>query len=161
MIFKEGNMEFEIKKSNYDDAIDANDLLTKLIADEKKYDKNINENCVVKSLYEKFYNQKDVCLYVAKYNNTTIGYVYGYIQNNGDCKNNIVCTLDALYVLKEYRNNGVATELINSFIKWSKGKNAYYIDLKVCNLNENAIKIYKKFGFYETKVIMTKNMEEL
>ena len=66
-----------------------------------------------------------------------------------------------LYVLKEYRNNGVATELINSFIKWSKEKNAYYIDLKVCNLNENAIKIYKKFGFYETKVIMTKNMEEL
>lgn len=153
-------MEFKIKKSNYDDALAANNLLTKLIVDEKKYDDNINEKCIVKSLYEKFYNSEDVCLYVAQYNNIVIGYIYGYIQNNGDCKNNIVCTLDALYVLEEYRNKGVATKLVDSFIKWSKNKNAHYIDLKVCNLNEEAIKLYKKFKFFETKIIMTKNMGE-
>lgn len=154
-------MEFNIRKCSYDDALAANNLLTKLIADEKQYDDNINENCVVKSLYEKFYNNNDICLYAAKYNNIVVGYIYGYLQNNGDCKNNAVCTLDALYVLKEYRNNGIATELINSFIKWVKNKDAHYIDLKVCNLNEEAIKLYKKFKFFETKIIMTKNMEEL
>lgn len=154
-------MEFNIRKCNYDDAIAVNNLLTKLIADEKQYDDNINENCVVRSLYEKFYNNDDICLYVAKYNNIVVGYIYGYLQNNGDCKNNTVCTLDALYILEEYRNNGVATELVNSFIKWAKNKDVHYIELKVCNLNEEAIKLYKKFEFFETKMIMTKNMEEL
>lgn len=89
-----------------------------MILDEKKYDENINEKCTVRSFYENFYDNKDICLYVAKYENEIIGYIYGYIQNNGDTVKNTVCTLDALYVLEEYRNKGVATELVNSFIKW-------------------------------------------
>lgn len=154
-------MNFKVIKCNYEDALSANLLLTKLIEDEKQYDENINEMCDVKSLYEKFYDNKDICLYAAKYQNKIIGYIYGYIQNNGDAKKNIVCTLDALYVLEEYRNKGVATELVNSFIKWSRNKGAHYIELKVCNLNKEAINLYKKFDFFETKIIMTKNMEEL
>ena len=41
-------MDLKITKSTYEDAKKVNKLLTKLIVDEKKYDENINENCVVK-----------------------------------------------------------------------------------------------------------------
>lgn len=151
-------MEYKIRKCNYKTAKDANKLLTMLISDEKKYDENINENCVVKSLYEKFYNDDGVYLYIAESENNTVGYIYGYVQNNGDAKKDVVCVLDALYVLKEYRNNGIATKLIDSFLKWCKDKDAHYIELKVCNPNLDAIKLYKKFRFVNTKMIMVKNM---
>lgn len=33
---------------------------------QKKYDENINQNCIVKSFYEKIYDDENVCLLVAK-----------------------------------------------------------------------------------------------
>lgn len=96
-------MAIKIVKADRKTALVANELLTKLIKDEKKYDDNINEYCVVKSLYEKFYNEQSVCLLIAKQENTVVGYVYGYVQDNGDTKKDVVCVLDALYVLEEYR----------------------------------------------------------
>lgn len=153
-------MNFEIKKCGYEESLEANRLLTELIKDEKKYDKNINENCVVKSLYESFYDKQDVCLLVASMENKSVGYIYGYVQNNGDAKKDTVCTLDALFVLENYRNLGVATKLIENFINWSKEKKAHYIELKVCNLNEKAIKLYEKFNFAANKIIMVKEMEK-
>lgn len=152
-------MNFIIKKCNYEEALSANKLLTKLILDEKQYDENINEKCTVRSLYENFYDNEDICLYVAKYENEIIGYIYGYIQNNGDTVKNTVCTLDALYVLEECRNKGVATELVNSFIKWCENNNAYYVELKVCNLNKEAMQLYEKFDFLSKKTIMTKSIK--
>ena len=50
-------MAIKIVNADRKTALVANELLTKLIKDEKKYDDNINEYCVVKSLYEKFYNE--------------------------------------------------------------------------------------------------------
>lgn len=153
-------MDFEIKKCSYNDAIKANNLLTKLIVDEKKYDKNINEECVVKSLYENFFNEDDVALYVACLNNDIIGYIYGYVQNNGDAKKNIVTVLDALYVLEDFRKKSAATKLIDTFIKWSMNKNARYIELKVCDKNKEAIELYNKFNFMQKKIIMVKEIGE-
>lgn len=153
-------MEFEIKKCSYNDAIKANDLLTKLIVDEKQYDENINEKCVVKSLYENFFNEDDVALYVANLNDNIIGYIYGYVQNNGDAKKNIVTVLDALYVLEDFRKKGVGAKLVDSFIKWSLDKNAKYIELKVCDQNKDAIELYSKFNFIQKKIIMVKEIGE-
>lgn len=42
-------MNVLIKKATINDVDIANQYLTKLIRDEKQYDKNINENCVVNS----------------------------------------------------------------------------------------------------------------
>ncbi len=41
-------MNYTIRKAVLEDSADINNLLTLLIRDEKKYDFNINENCVVK-----------------------------------------------------------------------------------------------------------------
>lgn len=153
-------MNLIIKKCSYDEAKKSNDLLTKLIIDEKKYDKNINEYCVVKSLYEKFYNNDDICLLVAKNDENIIGYIYGYIQNNGDSKIYKVSVLDALFVEENFRSLGVASELIKSFKKWSYNYGVKYIELKVCNENKRAINLYKKIGFVQNKIIMSLELEE-
>lgn len=153
-------MEYKITKCNYEDSKKANDLLTKLIRDEKKYDKNINEDCTVTSLYENFFENDDVCLLIAKQNDNILGYIYGYIQNNGDAKVDKVSILDALFVLDEARNNKIADNLIEEFKKWSYSVNAKYIELKVCKNNISAINLYRKKGFKDIKIIMNLDMEE-
>lgn len=147
-------MGLKIVEGNYEDAKKVNGLLTKLIVDEKKYDENINEKCVVKSLYENFYNNKDVCLLVAKNNEDIIGYLYGYVQNNGDSKIDKVSVLDALYVEEDFRRLGIGVKLINTFKKWSSKLGIKYVELKVCKENINAINLYEKMGFVENKIIM-------
>lgn len=153
-------MNLIIKKCSYDEAKKANDLLTKLIIDEKKYDENINEDCVVKSLYESFYNNDDICLLIAKNDESIIGYIYGYIQNNGDSKIDKVSVLDALFVEEDFRNLGVASKLIKDFKKWSYNYGVKYIELKVCSENNQAINLYKKSGFAQNKIIMSLKLEE-
>ena len=95
-------MQFVIEKASLSDAKKVNDLLTKLIIDEKKYDENINRNCIVKSFYEKIYDDENVCLLVAKTKGKKeiIGYLYGYIRNDGDSTIYKTSVLDALYVEK-------------------------------------------------------------
>ncbi len=153
-------MNLIIKKCSYDEAKKANELLTKLIIDEKKYDENINEDCVVKSLYENFYDNDDICLLVAKNGENIIGYIYGYIQNNGDSKIDKVSVLDALFVEENFRSLGVASELIKGFKKWSYNCGVKYIELKVCNENNQAINLYRKSGFLQNKIIMSLKLEE-
>lgn len=153
-------MEYKIVRGNYEDAKKANNLLTKLIKDEKKYDDNINEKCVVTSLYENFFSNDDVCLLVAKNGETILGYIYGYIQNNGDAKIEKVSCLDALYVEEDVRKNKIGDKLIDEFKKWSHTVGAKYIELKVCLENEKALNLYKKKGFEETKTIMCLNLED-
>lgn len=147
-------MELSIEKADYNSALSANSLLTKLIQDEKKYDDNINENCTVKSLYENFFDNDDVCLLLAKKGQQVVGYIYGYIENNGNAKLEKVCVLDALYVEEDFRNKDVAKSLIKSFKGWARTLNICYIELKVCKENLNAINLYEKEGFKTNKIIM-------
>ena len=137
------------------DCSKLNSLLTELIHDEKKYDNNINEKCVVKYYYESIVNKKDNCILVVEKDKEIIGYLYGFILNNGDAYTNKIVRLDALYVKSKYQGHGIGDNLINEFKKWVKQKNIKKIELCVCKKNEYAIKLYQKHGFNISKYIMT------
>lgn len=153
-------MNVNIEKATLEDALVANKFLTKLINDEKKYDNNINDHCVVTSLYEKFYENDNVCLLVAKVNKEIVGYLYGFVFESGDSLIETVITLDALFVLEDYRKKGIAKKLIDEFKVWAIYKNAKFIELKVCDKNEAAINLYNKIGFNQTKIIMSLPLED-
>ena len=53
-----------------------------------------------------------------------------------------------LATLKEYRNSGYGTALLNYIIDFSKGES---IQRLWCNARENALNFYKKLGFTETE----------
>ncbi len=147
-------LDYTIRKATLSDCQDLNNLLTKLIVDEKKYDKNINELCVVKRCYEDQILSDHVCTLICEKDNKIIAYIFGYIVNRGDAYLNDIAKIDALYVEEKYQNNGLATSLINEFKKWTKEKNIKYIELSVCNENINAVKLYQKTGFKNIKNIM-------
>lgn len=146
-------MDIIIRKAKIEEANIANSFLTKLIRDEKKYDDNINENIVINNYYENYIYKGNTCLLFALIDNKIVGYIYGFIKNDGNTVMNKVALLDALYVDIEYRKLGVATTLINEFKNWFKDK-ANSIEVNVCYQNESAVKLYKKHNFIGTKMTM-------
>ena len=66
--------------------------------------------------------------------------------------------LDGLYVLEEYRNQKIASSLLNEAIDRCKKLNVKYIDINVMEKNELAKRIYKKLDFTEYEVKLRKNI---
>lgn len=147
-----------IRESSLEDTEVLDKLLTLLIRDEKKYDSNINEEFVVENFYENIINKDCNIIYVAEEDNKIVGYLYGYIKENDVTLEN-TAVLDALYVIDEYRNKGVATSLVNGFKSWSRENNARYIEVQVLNKNIDAFNLYKMLGFNELKSILVNDLD--
>ena len=152
-------MNFTIGKVMLNEISEINNMLTDLIQDERKnYDSNINENYKVEEFYEKLINNNDKTILVARDNGIILGYVYGFIQDNGSLYNNKVAQLDALFVKEQYRGNGIARSLIREFINWARGKEVAYVELSVCKDNANAISLYENEGFSIDKICLRKEL---
>jgi len=150
-------MDYTIRRANINDSSKLNELLTKLIKDEKKYDNNINENYVVNSYYEYIIPKEHNIILIAESSNKIIGYLYGYIIDDGSTVINKVAKMDALFIEEEYRHFGIGSSLINEFKKIIKKENIKYIEVSVCNDNKDAISVYKNNGFNKIKGIILKS----
>lgn len=134
-------------------------MLTDLIQDEReKYNNNINEKYKVKEFYEKFIDNEDKTIFVARDNDMILGYVYGFVQDNGSLYNKKVAQLDALFVKEQYRGKGIAKSLMEEFINWAEEKRVAYIELSVCKDNTKAINLYENEGFCIYKICLKKEL---
>lgn len=141
-------MNIEIKKYDQENASVCNDLLTKLINDEIKYDENLKNNIIINNYYNKL-NEKSV-IYIAFINNKVVGYIYGYVTEDILVKEK-TAKLDALYVIEEYRGNKIASKLIEEYKNWCFSKEVKYIEVTAWNDNIDATKIYLKQDFIPKK----------
>lgn len=138
---------FEIKKViNEQMAKECDELLTKLVQSERKFDKNIKEDFIVSNNYVNKFN-KDI-LFLAYSNNIPVGFIYGYIKfGQSNFVHKGVVQIDALYVLNNYRNKGIAKSLINKFYEWCKENNIKIVEISVFKDNIDAYNLYKKLGY--------------
>ena len=141
-------MNIEIKKYDQENARVCNDLLTKLIKDETKYDENLKNNIIINNYYNKL-NENSV-IYIAFINNKVVGYIYGYVTEDIFVKEK-TAKLDALYVIEEYRGNKIASKLIEEYKNWCFSKDVKYIEVTAWNDNIDATKIYLKQDFIPKK----------
>jgi len=137
---------------NEKDANRCDELLTELILDERKYNDTIDENIVITNHFNNLINNENIVL-LAYYSEEEI---IGYILIRRVEKN--VCLLDGLYVLEQYRNQGIANKLLNAALKKCKEFNVKYVDIKVMKNNEIAMNIYKKLNFKEYEIKLRKEI---
>ena len=134
-------------KAQMTDANALDNLLTKLIQDERtNYDNTIDANFVVKDFYKNYILDENKFLYTCKDDDVIVAYIYVYLDNS-------LAVIDALYVSDNYRNKGIATNLIEYAISWIKSKSCEFIDVSVISANISAKKKKKKFGFRTYKEI--------
>lgn len=134
---------------NLEEAKICDKLLNKLIIDEYSYDKTIDKKFKVKDYFTSIYKDDNNKLLIYKTDDKIVGYIFAKKIEKG-------ILIDGLYVEKTYRNNGIATDLINHVIKISKENKIPYIDINVMYENESAKNLYKKLGFNEFRITLRK-----
>lgn len=134
------------RSANLNDSLQLDNLLTKLVEDEKiNYDKYINIG-KINGLYQTLLINNNTHAFVCEENNKIVGYIYCYVNNES------IGILDALYIEEEYRGLGIATKLIELTINWLKNeKLVELIEISVMDKNKLAKKLYKKLGFQKFK----------
>ena len=136
------------------DAITCDELLTKLIRDESKFDKLISQEFKVQDYFKNVIkNNKNILLgYII--DNQIIGYTYlKYIVED----NNKGYLIDGLYIEEAYRRKGYAKELLEYALNLLDKENPDFIDINVLYANEKARNLYKSLGFKEFKITMRKS----
>ena len=125
------------RKPTNNDANILDNLLTKLIIDEKQYDPNV-ELVNVKDFYINYINDPNKYFEVCEDNNNIVGYIYSIIDSNN-------AKIDALFIEESYRNKGIASTLIENFIKYAKDNSIKNITIYVLNNNTKAKNLYYKY----------------
>lgn len=96
-------------------------------------------------------DKPDNLILLAESNKNIIGIVHYYIQktiNHPIKKDKKVAVLSDLYVDENYRNKGIAQQLINKGLESIKENwLVNNVVLNVFNKNQDAIKLYEKSGF--------------
>ena len=81
------------RSANLNDSLQLDNLLTKLVEDEKiNYDKYINIG-KINGLYQTLLINNNTHAFVCEENNKIVGYIYCYVNNES------IGILDALYIL--------------------------------------------------------------
>jgi len=141
-------MELEIKLA-YDQAQDISELFTEYTNMLIEGDDSIREYLKIQNYndellhLEKKYGFPYGRLYIAYYNGKPAGCIGLRKIDNENCE------MKRLYVKPSFRGKHIAKQLINKIINDSRDIGYKYILLDTLPFLQNAINLYKQFGFYE------------
>ena len=146
-------MNNKIKQvTNVVDADRCDELLTKLIHDERQYNDTIDDNYIVINHFNKMLDDENIIILGYYINEIIVGYILIRRTSNN------TCLLDGLYVEKEYRNKGIGNSLLKDAISRIKNMNVKYVDINVMYNNIIAKHIYEKLGFVGYEIKMRKSI---
>ena len=137
---------------NIKDANKCDELLTQLILDERQYNDDIDEDTIITNHFNNLINNENIILLAYYLGEEIVGYI---LIRKTDKRTFL---LDGLFVIEEYRNQGIGKELLNEAIKRCKKLNAKYIDINVIKKNEVAVNMYKKLNFKEYEIKLRKEI---
>ncbi len=135
------------------DAKVCDELLTKLIRDESKYDKLISKDFEVQDYFKNVIKDSNNILLGYIIDNQIIGYTYLKYLANDNKKGYLI---DGLYILENYRGQGYAKKLLKYALNLLENKSLDFIDINVLGANEKARNLYKLLGFKDFKITMRK-----
>ena len=133
-----------------EDANKCDKLLNKLVLDERKYDNSISEDAKILNYFKYMIRQKYNFLLGYYIDNNIVGYTF----IKGIDKETAL--LDGLYVEEEYRNKGIATELIKTAFETCKNNKIKFLDVNVMYQNKEAQSFYNKLGFVNLRIGLRK-----
>ncbi len=129
----------------------------------EKYDSTLNLQWTFGKKGVKYFKEsiesKKACVLVAKEGNKIVGYLVGrIIEKNKLRKVNKQAKLDSMFVLKEFRSNGIGEMLLKRFIAWAEEKRIENLRVGFFTNNKKAEKFYKKHGFKDYAKVLEVNL---
>jgi len=122
-----------------------NEIYLHLLDCDKFFIPKLSEKVNISEYSEKIFNK--AINFEAWDNERLIGLVSMYI-NEEDTSFGYITNIS---IINEYKNWGIASNLLKKWIKYSKDINLNWISLKVDTKNVSAVNLYNKFNFMEEK----------
>ncbi len=96
-------------------------------------------------------------IYVAEVDSNVVGFVSGYIvRRNPQLKIGVIGKIDNFYVDESFRRKGIGAKLIGELLSKFKALKALYYEISCDIQNPDALRLYKKLGFVEQKIMLLK-----
>jgi ribosomal protein S18 acetylase RimI-like enzyme len=153
-------MDIKIRRAELSDLAKIQELNLELFKKERQeYDETLDEKWTFSEAGTKFFsnmvNDENNCAFVAEKDGRIIGYLAGSINKNHSWRKiNKKAELENMFVLQEYRGQGFGGELVKNLKDWCKEKGVEKISVSASAANLDAIKFYKKQGFYEYDIAL-------
>ena len=105
------------------------------------------EEVINKEYFENLIKNEEI--YIAKVDQEIVGYIIFNIKEkeNSSMRYRKQLNIDAICVDERYRGKGIGTKILESIKEIAKTRGCTDLYLTVNQENENAIKVYEKFGF--------------
>ena len=137
-----------IRNAIESDVTILNSLFQQLVEYERQnYDSNIKKDLIIDSYFDKRIHSGHEIVLVALVNDVVVGYCYSIIDFDNKIKMELEGRIDSIFVVKEYRNRNIGTELINKSVAELKDKGVKHIFITNIYENSKAGKLYNKLGF--------------
>ncbi len=141
-----------IRKATTKDLEIIKKLNQELFFDNNKFDETLDINWPKKNL--QYYKSKilgsESTAFVALINKKVEGYLIGSICKWEDYRKiSKMAEIENMLVNSNLRGKGIGTKLIQEFLHWAKDNDVTRVRLSVYAKNTEAIKFYKKNGFFD------------
>jgi GNAT superfamily N-acetyltransferase len=118
-----------------------------LIAYERAFAPNLRKDKISYYDLSAYIKAEDIRIVVAEMAGELVGSGYALIKENKAYKApQYYVYLGFMYVIPEYRGQGINGQIMNDLIDWGKGQSYTEVQLDVYAENESAIKAYAKAG---------------
>ena len=122
-----------IKQASISDLKDIQELNHQLcIKEATEFDSTINQDFSITSAGEEYFKERitgeDSIVFLAKESNKIVGYMIGAMVEIQDYRTiKSLAEAENMFILEKYRGKGIGSQLLNSFVEWSKSKGAIRI----------------------------------
>lgn len=150
----------EIRKATIEDLKAIQELNLQLFQKEiAEYDDTLDDKWTFSEIGTQYYHDKiqnnDSIALVAVDNAKTVGYMVGGIRKAKSSRNiDSIAELENMFILDEYRCQGIGSKLVEEFLNWSKKQGVSRVRVIASAQNHRAIDFYKKHGFQEYDIIL-------
>jgi len=153
--------DIKIRKALPDDLAQLLVFEQDLIKTERPFDPTVKPDPVNYYDLKGMLSTLDIEVVVAEANNKIIASGYARIDKSKPfLKHSNHAYLGFMYVLPEYRGNGINKRIIDALKNWAALQNIKEFRLEVYYDNASAIKAYEKFGFSRYSLEMRFNLED-
>jgi len=114
---------------------------------------------VFKKFIQKNIRSKNAVVFIAEVNGKHAGYSLNFIKDNNPIfKLEKIGHVSDLFVKKEFRGMKISSKFKNEAKKWFKKKGIKHMEIVVYKDNKYAHSIYERWGFFDHKIEMRKNI---
>ena len=153
--------EIKIRKATLNDLEQLLVFEQDLIRAERPFDPTVKADPVSYYDLQTMLASANTEVVVAEVNNKIIASGYARIENSKPFLKHITYAyLGFMYVLPEYRGQGINKKIMDVLKRWAASQNISEFRLEVYYENVSAIKAYEKFGFKKHMVEMRFNLHD-